>query len=148
MSATSYRNVGNTLEKFRDTIPGNSKTPTDIVPLMDPSGDLKKITGIDVIVTGIRNLLLTSKGSYVFDPEYGVGIHRYIFDLFDERTEELIKSEITGALRRYEGRASVKPVIRKLSGGRKGFKIDLEIKYRGENRSISLSFDESLLRDG
>ncbi len=135
------------LENFNNIIPGNSKTPHDIIPKIDSTGDLKKIKGIDVIITSIRNLLLTSKGTYVFDPEFGVGLHRFIFEMFDERTKEKISAEINAAVKRYERRAKITTNVRRLSGGKKGFRIDMSITYEGENRSVSLNFDESLLRD-
>jgi len=147
-SSYYYSNTGRTLENFVETIPGSIRTPYDVLPKVDSTGDLKKIKGIDVIVTSVRNLLLTSKGSYVFDPEFGVGIHRYIFELFDDRTKDNITNDINVAIRRYERRAKITTNVRKMKGGKKGFKVDLDIKYEGENRSISINYDESLLKDG
>lgn len=136
----------NSLEGFRNLIPGNHRRVEDVAPSLEAHGDLKKLVGIDAIINSIRNILLTSKETYVFDPEYGLGLHQFIFEPFDDRTKEKIKTEVKKAVRRYEGRAKIGVIVRPLTN-RKGFRLDLNVKFRGDNRRLSLTFDETLLRD-
>lgn len=137
--------TNNSLERFNKLIPGKKNVPQDIDSKFTPSGDFVLLEGIDVIIKGLCNMLLTSAESYVFDPVYGVGIHKYIFEPADEITKNAIENDVNDAVRRYESRASVTTNIAFLSN-RKGFRIDMSIKYRGAQKKVHLIIDESFLR--
>ena len=143
--STSKIKPNNYLEKFKKIVPGNKNLPVDIDCRIGPSGDLKRLTGIDVIVSGIIRILLTSQGTYLFDPQFGLGLHRYIFEPKDEITREKIQSDVQSSLRRYEGRAKIKTNVRFLKNI-KGFAVDVTVDYDGQNKKLSINVDESLLR--
>lgn len=66
----------------------------DILPIIGASGDLKEVTGKDVIINSIRNLLMTPLGYYPFDPNYGSLLYKQLFEMNDEITESQIKYEV------------------------------------------------------
>lgn len=142
---TSSLKTNNSLEKFKKLIPGKKNVPRDIDSKLSPKGDFEELEGIDVIIKGITTILLTSKGTYVFDPEFGLGLHRYIFEPADEVTKNSIENEVRDALKRYEGRVQTNFRVVFLNN-KKGFRLDLSIKYQGSYKKVHITFDESLLR--
>jgi phage baseplate assembly protein W len=49
----------------------------------------------------LRNLLLTNKGEKISDPNYGVGIRRFLFSLDSMDVEEDVRSEIESQVENY-----------------------------------------------
>ena len=135
----------NSLEKFRKLVTGKRDIPIDLDPSFSPSGDFQVIEGIDVIVRSVTNILLICSETYVFDPELGIGLYKYIFEPADQITKESIEGEVSDQLYRYEGRASISSAVSFLDN-KKGFRLDLTIKYQGQRRKLHIVFDESLLR--
>ena len=64
-------------------------------------------TGDKAINNSIRNIIATPVGSVPGHPEFGSGISKYLFELLDPLTEELIKSEIEYAMDRWERRIKI-----------------------------------------
>ena len=71
-------------------------------------------------------------------------INKIIKEESNNRIAEL-KREISSAIRRWEDRATINFNIVFLTN-KKGFKIDFEIKYRDEKRSVNLTIDETVLK--
>jgi phage baseplate assembly protein W len=57
--------------------------------------------GLDVIVDDILSLIHINKGEYPNDPELGVGIKYYLFELIDENIALDIESEIEKQVLKY-----------------------------------------------
>jgi len=74
--------------------------------LVSPSGDFKRLEGLDAIIDSYQKLLSIKRGTYPFDPEIGTEITKYLFDLDDDVTRELVKDEVMETLSK-EDRASV-----------------------------------------
>lgn len=71
-----------------------------------------KVTGvlledIAAIYQSITNILNTIPGERLFNPEFGLDLASWIFDLMDETNAFSILSEITGAINRWEPRVTV-----------------------------------------
>ena len=146
MASTTYGlSSNNTLEQFNKTIPGNKDVPQDMDVHIHPSGDFIKLEGIDVIVRGCYTLLTTLKGSYLFDPEYGIGLHRYIFEPCDEITKEELEREVSEGITRYITRANISVSAIPLTN-RKGYTLNLTISYKGEKRKVTITVDEELIK--
>jgi phage baseplate assembly protein W len=135
----------NSLEKFHRTIPGKKNLPEDIDCRLVDSGDLLHLTGINAIVAGITRILLTSKDTYLFDPKFGLGLHKYIFEPKDTITRDQIQADVQDTLRKYEGRCQITVSVKFLKNI-KGFAIDLVVKYEGEDKKLSINIDEKLLK--
>lgn len=145
MTASYSLKSNNSLESFRKRIPGKKDTPQDMDGEINPSGDFTHLEGIDTIIKGIVRLLLTCQETYVFDPQFGVGIHKYIWEPCDSITRDEILSDVNSAIAKYEGRAQISTNVTFLSN-MKGFRIDMMIKYRGEQRKVHVVINETILR--
>lgn len=55
----------------------------------------------DYIGTNLKLLLLTAKGELFGDPSYGTHIKKYLFDINNSATQDLIKEEIISAVTLY-----------------------------------------------
>lgn len=77
--------------------------PSDTIRIMEvtDNNDFDYITATYCIIDHIIKELLTPKRTYVFDPEYGSNIHKYIFDHIDENSVAGIVSEIKSVIDRY-----------------------------------------------
>lgn len=135
----------NGLEKFNRLIPGRKGIPRDIDSKFNPSGDFKQLEGIDAIVKGLLNLLTICSRTYLHDPEYGIGLYKYIFEPADEVTKNAIENAVNEASRRYEPRATCSSKVVFLLN-KKGFRVDLSVSYKGERKKVSFTVDDSLLR--
>lgn len=134
------------IEKFLKTIPGERQTTIkDMFCEIDSHGDFRTLKGVDVIINSIINIILTFKKTYIFDPEFGCDLIKYIFQPADHITKSDIESELNMAIARYEGRGKVSFDVKFLSN-RKGFNITLNVEYKKEKRSATLTLDESLLK--
>ena len=141
----SILTTNNSLQKFLQKIPGRNQDPRDVDAVITPFGDFKELEGIDVIVRSLYRLFLMVEGTYIFDPEIGLGLHRYIFELGDTITQDDLDREIRNAISRYETRANITHTTT-LFSNKKGFRIDLFITFKGQKTKLTINFDESLLR--
>ncbi len=133
------------LERFFQTVPGKRSEIKDVDAYLSPSGDMKEIKNINVIIKSIGNLLLTARGTYIMDPEYGCDLYKYIFEPADKITMQDIYMEIERSIKKYEFRGNISYNVI-FYNNRRGFVVNLFISYAGEKKKINVSIDESLLR--
>lgn len=69
----------------------------------DLSGKFLKLNSIDKeeIKSKISFLMTTQKGERLFKPDFGVNLTQYLFNVIDDETINLVKSEVIGAITRY-----------------------------------------------
>jgi phage baseplate assembly protein W len=138
-------NTTSKYEKFLKKGFDKKRVITDVMPLISPLGDLTKIEDIDVIVQSIVNIILTPKRTYIFDPEYGCDLYKYIFEPADDRTKNSIQSEIISSIGRYESRANISADVEFLSD-KKGFNVSISIQYKDRKKKTTITIDESILK--
>jgi phage baseplate assembly protein W len=63
----------------------------------------------DLIGESIKEILLTQKGERIMRPDFGTNILELIFENDGEFLQSELKSEILGAIQKYEPRAKVMP---------------------------------------
>jgi phage baseplate assembly protein W len=95
----------------------------------DPSGDVELVEAERDIEQSIRIILETAPGERVMRPEFGCGIHDYVFETVDATTRTLIETEIEEALVRWEPRIEVLSVGAEMGDRREG-RLDVTIEYR------------------
>lgn len=61
----------------------------------------------EAINNSIHNIIFTTKGEKVGDPEFGTNIKKLLFSQMDVITEHLMRSDIIDTLERYEPRIIV-----------------------------------------
>ncbi len=57
------------LDNFFKNIPGGKSDLKDLDAYIDKNGDIRRLDNVDVLIKSIVNLLLTARGTYLFDPE-------------------------------------------------------------------------------
>lgn len=132
----------NFLERFRKNVAGSKNKHVDYIAKIEPSGDFQKVEGIEAILNSWMNLLRTPVRTYVFDPNYGSELYKRVFDPADEITMDAIKTEIKEKLMYYDNRASITNVNIKFLPDKKGFVVDIFVRYKGEITKISKTFDK------
>jgi len=64
-------------------------------------GRAAEYTDTSAIILAIKNILLSRKGNFPFNPSFGMDIEKYQFDLLDSTKIQEIKSEINQQIARY-----------------------------------------------
>ena len=91
----------------------------------------------------IELILGTAPGERPMRPEFGCGVHDFVFDTIDAGTVARMETEIRGALDRWEPRVEVTDVQFDLSGadtGRLLIQIDYRIRATNHMRNLVYPF--------
>jgi len=68
-------------------------------------------TVLAVIQQNLKMVLLTSPGERIMDPNFGVGMKRYLFEQNDSSTYSRIKARIKRQVKEYMGYIEIEDVI-------------------------------------
>jgi phage baseplate assembly protein W len=103
--------------------------------------DLVTVKDKAAISQSIVNLLLTSKGERLFQPNLGSGIYRSLFEPLDYGTAGLIRAEVADVLERYEPRIVVRKIICMPDFDNNGYSIEITYEIRGrEDTPVAVEF--------
>lgn len=138
--------MSNILNRFKNNTVGSANKDVNYTDELLPSADLERKEGIYAIIESWRNILITPERSVDHDPEYGSKLPEYIFEQSDEVTQEEIIDEIKTKLMTYDNRATIGRINIHPHMNRKGYTIQMTVRYKGEEQQLKQSFDESLLR--
>lgn len=134
----------NTTRRYVQSRVGTYNVYTDYTSSLAPEGDFLKIGGTSVLITSIRNLLLTPIGSYPFDPTYGSDLYKKVFEPADQFTEEEIKTEVVDRIRQYDNRIRITDVTTEFYSNKKGFRINVMIKNNAVVTNVSVDITENV----
>ena len=79
-------------------------------PGLTQLGDITVVTNLADIQQSIQTIVYTNPGSRLFEPTFGVGIEKYLFEPFSQASGLLIGQAIKTGLIKYEPRISVSSV--------------------------------------
>lgn len=97
---------------------------------LDPSaGTFAMSEGETDIQEAIRIILFTAKGERVMRPDFGCGIHEYVFETMSVATAALMETSVRDALTRWEPRIELLAVTVSPEQGAVG-KLFIGIRYR------------------
>ena len=71
------------------------------------SGDLITLKNENAIARAVRNIVLTTPGEKLFDPDFGSSVNEILFENVDEITAVSIQDEIRNCLNNYEPRVDL-----------------------------------------
>ncbi len=71
------------------------------------SGDLITLSNENAIARSVRNIVLTTPGEKIFDPDFGSNIGEILFENIDEITAVSIKEEVQNSIENYEPRVEL-----------------------------------------
>ena len=94
-------------------------------PLND---DLILLKNEAAIARSIRNIVFTSPGEKIFNPEFGSEISKVLFENIDEISAISIKDEIETSIRNYEPRVNLEEVD--IEPNYDNNQFDVRINYR------------------
>jgi phage baseplate assembly protein W len=107
----------------------------------DATGSVALVAREREIVEAIRLILGTAPGERPMRPEFGCGIHEYVFAPADENTAGQIAFEVRAALDRWEPRIDVHDVLVDFDAEEAGtLYIDIRYVIRGTNDPRNLVF--------
>lgn len=130
------------LDRFYKVISGTQNELIDYLPVISSSGELKKITDLDVILSSWSNILITPLGTYLFDPTFGSELYKQVWEPTDVQTQEKIESEIRRRLRQFDDRATVEEVQVSFFPNQKGFEVNVIVNFGGEQRQLDVVISE------
>ena len=71
------------------------------------SGDLITLKNENAIARAVRNIVLTTPGEKLFDPDFGSSVGEILFENVDDITAVSIRDEIRSSLTNYEPRVEL-----------------------------------------
>ena len=95
----------------------------------DHRGEVALSEGEVDIEQAVRLILSTTPGERVMRPEFGCGIHTYVFATIDTTTLTLIEDEVRDALVAWEPRIDVLAVDSAFADRATG-RLEIEIRYK------------------
>ncbi|MCL5047778.1 MAG: GPW/gp25 family protein [Firmicutes bacterium] len=105
------------------------------------TGQIALVSGEKEIEEAITLILSTSFGERPMRPEFGCGIHDYVFASADATTAGLISYEVRRSLARWEPRVNVEDVVVSLDNANRGvLYIDIRYSIKGTNDPRNLVF--------
>ena len=139
--------MANLLDRFRTQVIGSENSLRDYLSVIASIGDFKRIDDINVIINSWNNILLTPRGSYLHDPEFGSDLYKYVFEPSDDSTVEGIKREVIDRISLYDDRASIEDVTVDISANGKRISLSILINYQGEKGTLDVKFDDTTFAD-
>lgn len=133
--------------KFKKFVIGSEGRISDYIPKIVAKGDFKRIDDLQVILNSWNNILMTPKGSYLLDPNYGSDIYKYVFEPADASTVEGIQKETAGVISLYDSRARIVDVSVSRIKDKKGYAINITAEYKGKVGSTTVIFDDTTFAD-
>lgn len=112
-------------------------------PVGARGGELRQASGADSIEQSIRLILETAKGERVMRPDFGCGIHEYVFETIDTSTQTLIATTVEDALIEWEPRIEVLGVsvsTDRIESGELNIGIEYRIRRTNEERNLVYPF--------
>jgi phage baseplate assembly protein W len=121
-----------------------SITYSDYISQKSPLGDYKKISNINVIINSWNNILLTPRGSYDHDPEYGSRLYEYLYEPADSDTMNNIRDEIIEMISRYDDRASIDSIdVKYIRPPNQGFVVYIVVLYEGDRAPLTIHIKDT-----
>lgn len=137
----------NGYDDFLKSIPSSKYDIKDIDVVLSPSGDFRQLKNENATLKRIYNHLLTKKGTYIFDPEYGADILQYLFEPADNSTYDRITNTVSNVVDQNKGNEDISFEVLFMKNG-KGFVINMVLtrKY-GLDEKINIVVDMNMMRE-
>lgn len=139
--------MANLLERFNKQVVGSSSKLYDYLTVISSRGDFKRIEDLNVILNSWNNILLTPRGTYLHDPEFGSDLYKYVFEPADDTTVEAIKSEVVDRITLYDDRATIEDAVVTIQNNGKRVNVELYVNYKGEKGILDVKFDDTTFAD-
>jgi len=135
------------LEKFEKLFSGdhaNVLTGPDNV--LDVHGDLRELEDIDLLVKNCFIVLQTIKRTYLFDPEFGCALQKFVFEPSNEYTIHEVRREVEYALRNYVDKAKFTVDVKINNKVKKNIIVTVTLSYKEKTRKVRIMINEDFLK--
>jgi phage baseplate assembly protein W len=139
--------MANLLDRFKKQVIGSKSLVRDYISSISSIGDFKRIDDINVILSSWNTILLTPRGTYPHDPEFGSDLYKYVFEPSDASTVAGIKREVIDRVRLYDDRATIEDVQVNIQSNGKRIDVKLYVNYKGEKGVLDVKFDDTTFAD-
>lgn len=65
----------------------------------------------DAVIEQLRMLMMTRKGEYLMDYDYGVGVNALLFENIDDEKKSIVSTEIEKQIKKYISRIIVRRIV-------------------------------------
>ena len=72
------------------------------------NNDLIALKNANAIARSVRNIVMTIPGERFFQPSFGSGVNRVLFNNMDEISASILEDEIRNSIRNYEQRVKLR----------------------------------------
>lgn len=79
-------------------------------PSLTQLGDMKEVINMAAIRQSLQTIIYTSPGSRLFEPTFGIGIEKFLFEEFSTTTGQVLGKAIETGINRYEPRIALQSV--------------------------------------
>lgn len=108
---------------------------------VDSTGDVRTAADERAVEESIRVIIGTAKGERVMRPDFGCGIHDYVFEAIDANTLTLVETSVEEALVESEPRIAVEDVTASTEDLSEGvLRIELDYRVRDSNTRRNLVY--------
>lgn len=113
-----------------------------ILPIDSEVGDWVLNTGSDiqVIVSDLRNLLLTRQGERLMNPDFGTSIHRLVFELDTSVLEAQVEQEVTQAISKFEPRVAIMAVATERLPNQRVLNVNVQVRALDQFLTLGLNY--------
>ena len=139
--------MANLLDRFKKNVIGSQNSIHDYISVISSIGDFKRITNLNVILNSWNNILLTPRGTYLHDPNFGSDIYKSVFEPADSRTVENVKREVAERIRLYDDRATIDDIKVIFQNNGKRLNVVISATYKGESGTLEARFDDTTYAD-
>ena len=139
--------MANLLDRFNRQVVGSETSIKDFLSVIAASGDFKRISDINVILNSWNNILLTPRGTYLHDPEFGSDLYKYVFEPSDAVSIEGIKREVVTRIQIYDDRATIDDVEVNIQNNGRRINVIVYANYNGQRGTLDVKFDDTTIAD-
>ena len=140
--------MANLLNRYKNqlvkTAGNRSYDYIDVISKVDVTGDFKRVYDVETIINSWSNILTTPTKTYIFDPDYGSDIYRYIYEPQDNVSLLGIEREVKDKLIKYDSRAKITRVDINYLTDTKGFAVDIFFTYKEKREKMNVVLLESM----
>lgn len=109
-------------------------------------GSVFKKTETAAVKQAVKNILTSNRFDKPFDPDFGVDLRSYLFELADENTAGELIERIKSTIEAYEPRAIIRKIDVKSEVSKNSLTILLKFQVRNTDQTVSFETTVSRLR--
>ena len=95
---------------------------------------------VQVLVSDLRNLLLTQKGERLMNPDFGTQIHKLVFEPDTSVLEAQVQQEVTQAVAKFEPRVNIISISVERLPNQRQMNVAIQVQALNQFLSIGINY--------